>query len=95
MLTFTGDPFKDGIEATQRYESDAIIAMANGKITHLGPASRVKSKLPPGTKVTANGKDTLMVAGFIDSHVHFPQTPMIAAQRRATARLAEQVHLPD
>lgn len=79
MLTFTGDPFKDGIEATQRYESDAIIAMANGKITHLGPASRVKSKLPPGTKVTANGKDTLMVAGFIDSHVHFPQTPMIAA----------------
>jgi guanine deaminase len=79
VLTFTGDPFKDGIEATQRYESDAIVAMADGKITHLGPAAEVRSKLPAGTAVKENGKDTLMVAGFIDSHVHFPQTPMIAA----------------
>lgn len=79
VLTFTGDPFRDGIEATQRYESDAIVAMADGKITHLGPASEVRSKLPPGTDIKENGNDTLMVAGFIDSHVHFPQTPMIAA----------------
>ena len=79
VLTYTGDPFKDGIEATQRYESDAIVAMADGRITHLGPASEVRSKLPAGTAVQENGKDTLMVAGFIDSHVHFPQTPMIAA----------------
>jgi guanine deaminase len=79
VLTFTGDPFRDGIEATQRYESDAIVAMADGKITHLGPAGEVRPKLPAGTEIKENGKDTLMVAGFIDSHVHFPQTPMIAA----------------
>jgi guanine deaminase len=78
-LTFTGDPFQVGIESAMRYESDAIVAMADGKITHMGPTSEVRSKLSSGTAVKENGKDTLMVAGFIDSHVHFPQTPMIAA----------------
>ncbi len=78
-LTFTADPFQVGIESAMRYESDAIVAMAAGKITHFGPASEVRSQLPPGTSVKENGKDTLMLAGFIDSHVHFPQAPMIAA----------------
>ena len=78
-LTFTADPFQVGIESAMRYESDAIVAMAAGKITHFGPASEVRSQLPAGTSVKENGKDTLMLAGFIDSHVHFPQTPMIAA----------------
>jgi guanine deaminase len=78
-LTFTDDPFHVGVQKAMRYESDAIVAMADGRITHFGPASEVQLKLPEGTKVTRNGKDTLMMAGFIDSHVHFPQTPMIAA----------------
>jgi guanine deaminase len=78
-LTYTGDPFKDGLEHTMVYESDAIVAMADGKITHFGPSNKVASKLPTGTNVLNYGKDSLISAGFIDSHVHFPQTPMIAA----------------
>jgi guanine deaminase len=78
-LTFTDNPFRVGVEQAMRYESDAIVAMADGKITHFGPASEVRAQLPPGTIVKNNNKDTLMLAGFIDSHVHFPQTPMIAA----------------
>ena len=78
-LTYTGDPFKNGLEHTMVYESDAIVAMADGKITHFGPASKIEAELPPGTKVRNYGKNALISAGFIDSHVHFPQTPMIAA----------------
>src|SRR5512134_842334 len=81
-LTFTDDPFRVGVEQAMHYESDAIVAMADGKITHFGPAAEVRSRLPPGTVVKDNDKDTLMLAGFIDSHVHFPQTPMIAAYGR-------------
>jgi guanine deaminase len=78
-LTFIDDPFRVGVEAAMRYESDAIVAMAGGRITHFGPASEVAPRLPPGTIVKRNDADTLMLAGFIDSHVHFPQTPMIGA----------------
>ncbi|MGB7257155.1 MAG: guanine deaminase [Pseudolabrys sp.] len=78
-LTYTGDPFKNGLDHTMVYESDAIVAMADGKIKHFGPANKVEAELPPGTKVRNFGQDALISAGFIDSHVHFPQTPMIAA----------------
>jgi guanine deaminase len=78
-LTFIDDPFRVGIEAAMRYESDAIVAMQGDKVTHFGPASDVRSQLPSETPVKEFGKDTLILAGFIDSHVHFPQTPMIAA----------------
>ncbi|MET3930040.1 guanine deaminase [Lysobacter sp. OAE881] len=78
-LTFTGDPFKDGIESTMRYESDAIVAFGDGVITHFGAADKVKSELPAGLQVREYGPDSLISAGFLDSHVHFPQTPMIAA----------------
>ena len=36
LLTFTGDPFLEGAEATRRYESDAIVAMADGRIVDCG-----------------------------------------------------------
>jgi guanine deaminase len=78
-LTFTGDPFDKGLEHVMVYESDAVVVMANGKITEFGPADQILGKLREGTQVTNYGKDSLISAGFIDSHVHFPQTPMIAA----------------
>lgn len=78
-LSFAGDPFRDGIERTMIHEPDAIVAMAGGHITHFGPADRIAPLLPPGTEVRRYGNDALISAGFVDTHVHFPQTPMIAS----------------
>jgi len=78
-LTFRGDPFKEGGDEAMVYELDAIVAFGDGKVTHFGPADRVKSQLPPELEVRDYGKDVLITAGFLDCHVHFPQTPMIAA----------------
>jgi guanine deaminase len=79
VLTYNDDPFRVGKEAAMHYESDAVIGMADGKITHFGPALPVLSRLPPDTIVESAGKDTLIMAGFIDSHVHYPQTQIIGA----------------
>jgi guanine deaminase len=79
VLTYTGDAFLQGLEGALRYESDAIVAMAGGKITHFGPAGQVRSQLPPGTPVEGYGKDALILAGFIDCHVHYPQIRIIGA----------------
>jgi guanine deaminase len=61
------------------YESDAIVAFADGIITHFGAADEIKQQLPPDIPIHNYGRDALISAGFIDSHVHFPQTPMIGA----------------
>jgi guanine deaminase len=68
-----------GDDGAMRYESDAIVAMANGVITHFGPASEITPRLPPATEVRLNGRDTLMLPGFIDCHVHYPQIGIIGA----------------
>jgi guanine deaminase len=79
VLTFTGDPFRDGLAKTMVHEPDAIVAIADGRITHFGSAQRIAPELPVGIEIRDYGKDSLISAGFVDSHVHFPQTPMIAA----------------
>lgn len=78
-LTFTGDPFEKGLDETMVYESDAIVAIGNGRITHFGPAPKIQPELPAGIEIRNYGPDALISAGFLDSHVHFPQLPMIAA----------------
>ncbi len=78
-LTFTGDPFQHGLEDTLVYEPDAVAAMAEGRITHFGPAKRVRPLLPRGTAVEDYGRRALILPGFIDCHVHYPQVQMIGA----------------
>ncbi len=77
-LTFTGDPFADGVDATRRHISDAVLAMADGRIAAFGPAAAVLPALPPGTPVT-HYQDALISPGFVDAHVHYPQLPIIGA----------------
>ena len=79
VLTFSGDPFRDGLDATMVHISDGIVAMADGRITHVGPAATVQPLLPAGIEIRDWGRDALISAGFVDTHVHFPQTPMIAS----------------
>jgi guanine deaminase len=78
-LTFTGDPFQEGLEHTLVYEPDAVVAMADGKVTHFGPAGRIRPLLPRGTGVEHYGRRALILAGFVDCHVHYPQTQLIGA----------------
>ncbi len=79
VLTFTGDPFLDGLDKTMVHEPDAVIVMAEGRITEFGPAAHLLPRLPQGIEIRDFGKNALISAGFIDTHVHFPQTPMIAS----------------
>ncbi len=79
VLSYTGDAFLEGIDSTMQHESDGIVIMADGKITHFGPASDVQSQVPDGVEVINYGSDTVIMAGFIDCHVHYPQTQIIGA----------------
>ena len=78
-LTFRADPFIEGLEAAMVYESDAIVAMGDGLITHFGPADAIAPQLPQGLPIRNVGPDALISAGFLDTHVHFPQAPVIAS----------------
>ncbi len=79
VLTYKDDPFVVGLDKAMVYESDALILIKDGKITEFAPADQLLPKLPAGTEVVRYDENHLIMPGFIDTHVHMPQTQMIAA----------------
>nr|WP_275663934.1 guanine deaminase [Ignatzschineria cameli] len=77
LLTFHQDPFLLPIAECYSYLADAIIVMEEGIITAVGPADQL---LPTLENIAiTHYRDHLILPGFIDSHVHYPQTEIIAS----------------
>jgi len=76
VLSFAGDPFVDGVKAA-RHESHGAVAIEHGKIAAVGPADTIRAAYRHA-RITDYGQ-CLISAGFIDAHVHYPQTAIIAS----------------
>jgi guanine deaminase len=76
VLSFAGNPMLDGVGAA-RHEPYGAVAMENGKIIAHGRADVILAAYPQA-RITDYGSD-LISAGFIDAHVHYPQTAIIAS----------------
>jgi guanine deaminase len=75
-LSFAADPFQHGPQAAQIHARGGVL-IRDGLIHQVGPADDLRAAHPQA-KVTDHG-DALIMAGFIDAHVHYPQTAMIAS----------------
>ena len=77
FLDFVDDPFyKPEIESV-RYLADGLLVLADGKVKAFGHYVDLKSKYEGITIIEYPGR--LIMPGFIDTHIHYPQTGMIAA----------------
>lgn len=76
VLSYTADPFHDG-PAAARHEAHGAVLVDQGHIRDVGPADLLRKRHPQAT-VTDYGR-ALISAGFIDTHVHYPQTAIIAS----------------
>jgi guanine deaminase len=76
LLHFLADPaFSD---QSHDWHEDGLLIVADGKVLAAGDYATLHATLPPGTEVhDYSGK--LLMPGFIDTHVHYPQTDMIAS----------------
>ncbi|MHB0765080.1 guanine deaminase [Stutzerimonas sp. NM35] len=78
LLHCLADPREVGIEASHEYFEDGLLVVEDGKVVRNGHAADLLSTLPTGTEVIEY-KDALITPGFIDTHIHYPQTGMIAS----------------
>ncbi|MBL4928827.1 guanine deaminase [Fuscibacter oryzae] len=76
VLSFTGDPFALGPEAAH-HESHGAVLVQDGKIRATGTADALRAAYPQA-QVSDYGR-ALISAGFVDAHVHYPQTAIIAS----------------
>ena len=69
------DPHTGGQEAVE-YIDDGMMLIEDGHISALGPVASIE--VPSGAQ-QLNYRGKLIVPGFIDTHVHFPQVDVIAS----------------
>jgi guanine deaminase len=76
LLTFNGDPAHSSIAAV--FHEDGLLIVEDGHVVATGAYAALSSQLAPGTQVQ-DMRGKLIVPGFIDTHIHYPQTDMIAS----------------
>ena len=78
LLTFVSDPREVGPAKSYRYVEDGLLVVEGGRIARTGDAHELLPDLPSGT-VVDHYPDCLVLPGLIDTHIHYPQTQVIAS----------------
>ncbi|MFN3628471.1 MAG: guanine deaminase [Casimicrobiaceae bacterium] len=79
VLTCIGDPGLDGADVREvHYLPDALVVIADGRIDAVAPAEALLPALGEGVPLL-DRRGHLLVPGFVDAHVHYPQVDVIAS----------------
>ncbi len=78
VLTFRDEPGRDDDDASYKYIEDGAILVSNGKIIRVGDFKTV-IKSAPNDVERVDHRPHLLMAGLIDTHIHFPQMQVIGS----------------
>ena len=80
ILHFLADPSQAAsVGDAVQYWEDGLLILKEGKVEAVGTAAELIRLLPAGIPLTVLEKDQLIIPGFVDTHIHMPQTEMIGA----------------
>ncbi|MFD2179748.1 guanine deaminase [Veronia pacifica] len=78
VLHSIGNPTHMGIENSFQYFEDGLLVIKDGHIEALGHYRELSEQLPTSLNVI-DLRGQLILPGFIDTHIHYPQTRIIGA----------------
>lgn len=78
ILTFTNDPFLNQPKDCYTFYTDGLIVIQDGVILDVGEYANISGKYP-NLKQIDEYKDSVILPGFVDCHVHYVQSPMIGS----------------
>jgi len=78
LLHFLADPAKVALQESYQYFEDGLLIVEDGYVNAVGDAKMLLTTLSQSVEVF-HYQDGLIMPGFIDTHVHYPQTEMIAS----------------
>jgi guanine deaminase len=76
LLHFHADPAFD--DKAHAWHEDGLLVVEDGRVKAAGDYAALAATLPAG-RVPHDYRGHLITPGFIDTHLHFPQTDMIAS----------------
>lgn len=77
LLDFVADPFYQPEAECVRYFADGLLVIESGVIQAMGVYETMQAEY--GDLPTVHYPDMLIMPGFVDTHIHYPQTEMVAA----------------
>jgi len=72
------DPAVVGVEAAHKYYADGMLVVDGGHVVMAGERALLEPSLTENTEIIDHSSK-LIVPGFVDTHIHFPQLDMIAS----------------
>lgn len=78
ILTFKNDPFFYPENECMTHFTDGLIVITDGKIEAVGEYEELKDKYPQLSHIETY-ENSVIMPGFIDCHVHYVQSPMVAS----------------
>jgi len=72
------DPFFNAPEDCVVYESDGLIWIRDGRIQAIGDYNAIRAQLPDEIDIR-HYPDSILLPGFIDAHIHYPQVEIIGS----------------
>ncbi len=78
VLTFVDEPKSIDDQSAYSYFEDGAVLVENGKVVEAGEYAALAAIAGPKAEVVDH-RPNLILPGFIDTHLHFPQTQAIAS----------------
>jgi len=78
VLTFRDEPQSLDDAQSYQYIEDGAVLVENGRIARLGDYADVSAEAGHDVQV-ADHRPHLILPGFIDTHIHYPQTQVVAS----------------
>lgn len=93
ILHFVADPADAG-ERAYGYFADGLLIVDHGKVAAVGDAAGLLQTLEQGSDVV-DYRGKLILPGFVDTHVHYAQTDIIASHGEAVLEWLEKYTFPE
>ena len=91
VLHFTGDPAFDA--DAQHWHADGLLIVADGHVVAAGDFALLQPSLPAGVQ-WQDHRGKIICPGFIDTHIHYPQTDIIASPAEGLLPWLEKYTFP-
>ncbi|MBU3917573.1 guanine deaminase [bacterium] len=93
ILHFFGNPELTDSRKAYEYFENGVLIVENGHISLTGPYDELKQSIPDDAEIhDYSGK--LILPGFIDTHLHYPQTDIIASYGKQLMEWLEKYTFP-
>ena len=81
ILHFRSDPGAADDPSSFEFLDDGLLVTRDGHVAAIGPTQELLPNLPEDLEVVGH-PDSILMPGFVDTHIHYPQTDVIGSGGR-------------